>query len=83
MGAITELEHDSVAPSVTPSHKHPSTPTRQKKEGPSGSPGGGHQEKPLGSIAYHSTIEHSIAAIAAIVYKASIYKSPLYGGEYV
>jgi hypothetical protein len=37
-----------------------------------------HQEKPLGSRAYHSAIEHSIAAIAAIVYKASIYKSPLY-----
>ena len=41
MGAITELEHDSVAPSVAPSREHPSTPTRQKKEGPSGSPGGG------------------------------------------
>src|ERR1700710_1565531 len=38
MGAITELEHDSVAPSVAPSREHPSTPTRQKKEG---SPGGG------------------------------------------
>jgi hypothetical protein len=36
-----------------------------------------HQEKPLGSIAYHSTIEFYIATKAAIVYKASIDKSPL------
>jgi hypothetical protein len=41
MGAITELENDSVAPSITPSREYPSTPTRQKKEGPPGSPGGG------------------------------------------
>ena len=41
MGAITELENDSVAPSIAPSREHPSTPTRQKKEGPPGSPGGG------------------------------------------
>src|ERR1700709_2779550 len=44
MGAITELEHDSVAPSIAPSREHPSTPTRQKKDGPPGRPGGGPPE---------------------------------------
>ncbi|KAJ8579244.1 hypothetical protein M405DRAFT_848349, partial [Rhizopogon salebrosus TDB-379] len=118
MGAITELENDSVAPSIAPSREYPSTPTHQKKEGPPGSPGGGppddgddggdnddlygdnnnnnnnnpfhadqedpaavvfgrHQEKAFGSIAYYSTIEFYIVTKATIVYKASIYKSPL------
>ncbi|KAJ8593473.1 hypothetical protein M405DRAFT_858898 [Rhizopogon salebrosus TDB-379] len=36
-----------------------------------------HQEKALGSIACYSTIEFYIVTKATIVYKASIYKSPL------